>query len=117
MDFYDPKHKQRVSKTLKTKAITTVEKKMVLLSDVLHKHKAPPVIDYLSLDTEGSELAILEVFPFDQFGFRLMTVEHNNYKGVLDALKKLLLPHGYVCVKNVHGDGYFVNKELMKGIV
>jgi hypothetical protein len=37
----------------------------------------PPVIDYWSLNTEGSEFAILKSFPFDEYSFRVLTVEHN----------------------------------------
>ena len=41
------------------------------------EHQAPKVIDYLSIDTEGSELEILSAFDFTRYDIRLITVEHN----------------------------------------
>ncbi|MDQ3935218.1 MAG: FkbM family methyltransferase [Actinomycetota bacterium] len=55
----------------------TTTKPARTLRSLLREHGAPPVIDYWSLDTEGSELAILRSFPFDEYRFRVLTVEHN----------------------------------------
>jgi FkbM family methyltransferase len=66
----------------------------ISLLDLLKKHNAPKVIDYLSLDTEGSELEILEAFDFDQYQIKVITVEHNfteNRSIILDLLSQ----HGY----------------------
>jgi FkbM family methyltransferase len=49
----------------------------VSLNDLLKQHNAPSEIGYLSIDTEGSELSILEALDFDQYRFRIITVEHN----------------------------------------
>ena len=49
----------------------------VSLLELLETHGAPKVIDYLSIDTEGSELEILRVFDFSQYTFKVITVEHN----------------------------------------
>ncbi len=46
------------------------------LEDFLLQHGAPRDIDYLSIDTEGSEYAILAAFPFERWRIRLITVEH-----------------------------------------
>ena len=34
------------------------------------------MIDYLSLDTEGSEAMILGGFPFDRYRFRIIAIEN-----------------------------------------
>jgi len=49
----------------------------VSLNDLLLSQAAPPRIDYISIDTEGSELAILEAFDFARWDVRLFTIEHN----------------------------------------
>jgi FkbM family methyltransferase len=49
----------------------------ILLSDLLKEHGAIGHIDYLSLDTEGSEYDILSSFDFDQCEIDLISVEHN----------------------------------------
>lgn len=50
----------------------------ISLNDLLAWWRAPRRIDYLSIDTEGSELDILKAFDFDAWDIRLITVEHNH---------------------------------------
>lgn len=50
----------------------------VTLGDLLDFWNAPRRIDYLSIDTEGSELDILSAFDFASREIRLITVEHNH---------------------------------------
>jgi FkbM family methyltransferase len=66
----------------------------VSLNDLLTQHGAPRRIDYLSIDTEGSELAILQAFAFDAWDIGIITVEHN-YTAARDALHALLTAQGY----------------------
>jgi FkbM family methyltransferase len=54
------------------------EVETVSLNDLLAHWNAPRRIDYLSADTEGSELAILQAFDFDRYDVRLISVEHNH---------------------------------------
>jgi FkbM family methyltransferase len=49
----------------------------ISLNDLLAKHAAPADFDYLSMDTEGSELEILASLDFQRFRPRVITVEHN----------------------------------------
>ena len=50
----------------------------VSLNDLLAHWRAPRRIDYLSIDTEGSELDILQALDFSAWEIRLITVEHNH---------------------------------------
>ncbi|AWM78508.1 FkbM family methyltransferase [Phenylobacterium parvum] len=50
----------------------------VSLNDLLAHWNAPRRIDYLSIDTEGSELDILQALDFGAWEIRLITVEHNH---------------------------------------
>ena len=49
----------------------------ISLIDLLEKHNAPENIDYLSIDTEGSEFEILSEFDFSKYSFDVITCEHN----------------------------------------
>jgi FkbM family methyltransferase len=66
----------------------------VSLADLLEQHDAPSVIDYLSVDTEGSEYEILAAFPFASRTIRLVSVEHN-HRPVERDLDRLMADHGY----------------------
>jgi FkbM family methyltransferase len=54
------------------------EVETVSLVDLLDQHRAPRRIDYLSVDTEGSEFDILDAFDFTKYDVRILTVEHNH---------------------------------------
>ena len=68
--------------------------KTISLVDLLDKFGAPSVIDYLSIDTEGSEFDILQAFPFDKYSFKMITCEHN-YSISREKIHTLLSQNGY----------------------
>jgi FkbM family methyltransferase len=82
------------------------------LNDLLEKYNAPAVIDYLSIDTEGSEFEILSNFDFSKYSFKIVTVEHN-YTSNRALLYDLLTAKGYVRVyENVSRfDDWYVLKD------
>lgn len=71
-----------------------VEVETVSLNDLLADHDAPRAIDYISIDTEGSELAILEAFDFERWDVKLFSIEHNLTKQE-QAIDRLMLGRGY----------------------
>ncbi|HYC48196.1 MAG TPA: FkbM family methyltransferase [Burkholderiales bacterium] len=75
---------------------TTISVDTVSLNDLLAEHGAPRDIDYLSIDTEGSELDILAAFDFERFRVSVITVEHNFREDVRASLHQLLGAHGFV---------------------
>jgi len=66
----------------------------ISLLDLLIKHNAPKHVDFLSVDTEGSEFEILNAFDFSQYTFGAICVEHN-YLENRPKVKQLLLANGY----------------------
>ncbi len=76
------------------KARCTYNVETVSLSELLNHWQAPASIDYLSIDTEGSELEILQEFDFDMYDISVITCEHN-YSGSRGRLYDLLTDNGY----------------------
>jgi len=66
----------------------------ISLLELLSKYDAPAVIDYLSIDTEGSEFEILNSFDFNRYQFRVITCEHN-FTPMRIKIHALLTSHGY----------------------
>ena len=71
---------------------------VISLDDLLTQHKAPSTIDYLSIDTEGSEYEILRNFPFERWNVRLFTVEHN-FSASRQPIRELFESKGYRCTE------------------
>lgn len=63
------------------------------LDDFLQEASAPETIDCLSIDTEGSELSILESYDFTRRPIRLICVEHNEV--MRDNIYQFLTKKGY----------------------
>lgn len=87
----------------------TYEVETVSLVDLLAAHQAPSTIDYLSIDTEGSEFDILAAHDFSRYRFSVITVEHNRMP-VRDRLHALLTGQGYRRVLEAHSryDDWYV---------
>jgi FkbM family methyltransferase len=66
----------------------------ISLEDLLRKYSAPRHVDFLSIDTEGSEFAILEAFDFSSFTFGAIFVEHN-FTENREQIYNLLTANGY----------------------
>lgn len=66
----------------------------VSLDDLLVENNAPNTIDYISIDTEGSEYEILRNFPFDKWKIGLFSIEHN-YSENESKIDDLMLANGY----------------------
>lgn len=68
----------------------------VTLNALLREYEAPRQIDYLSIDTEGSEFSILKNFDFSEYDIEIITVEHNFIEDQRRKLFDLLTANGYV---------------------
>lgn len=76
------------------KAIEVVNLESISLTDLLVQKAAPRRINFLSIDTEGSEFEIIKGFDFSRFEIDLLVVEHNFTSNQL-LLKALLEANGF----------------------
>ena len=66
----------------------------VTLNELIQEFKLPDVIDFLSIDTEGSEFEILTAIDFSRYKFRAISCEHN-YTNNREKIYSLLTQNGY----------------------
>ena len=87
----------------------------ISLNDLLDKYGAPPIIDYLSIDTEGSEFEILSNFDFTKRQINFISCEHN-FTESRQQIHALLETNGYVRVHEEisNFDDWYVIKSLVK---
>ncbi len=85
----------------------------ISLGDLLREHHAPRIIDYISIDTEGSEFEILRAFDFREFEVRVFTVEHN-FTPARRKLIQLFEANGYELVMPYFSkwDAWFVKRDV-----
>lgn len=69
----------------------------ITLNQLLAEHQAPRVVDFISIDTEGSELEILTAFDFGKWRFKCICVEHN-FRQDRILIHEVLTRNGYVQV-------------------
>ena len=89
-DSFQDDHWDRVTRPHKDLIKTTVT-----LPTLLKEYKAPPLIEFFSLDTEGSEYLILSCHDFSRWRFVAIQVEHNGVASHRKNLTDLLTRFDY----------------------
>jgi len=102
LEGYSASHLIRIVRELLTYggSMDILDVECIPLSDLFEKHKVE-LIDYLSIDVEGMELAILKTIDFDAVKIRCLTVE-NNYKD--SELSNFIMSKGYRKVGDLNCD-------------
>lgn len=71
-------------------------------------------IDYLTIDTEGSELQVLQGINFDKFKINVIDFEVNYPNSdEHENIKKLLLDKGFKFWNTIRGDEVWVNNQII----
>ena len=82
---------------------TVIDVETVSLNDLLSDHGAPRCIDYIAVDTEGTEYKIMNEFDFDRWTVDFFSIEHNHTEQE-HALDSLMTACGYQrCLKEFSG--------------
>ena len=99
-------------KSIVDKNKTSIKVKTISLLDVLDNSNAPQFIEYMSLDTEGSEFEILKNFDFNKYTFGLIDVEHNYIEPRRTNIKNLLILNGYIYIGQNDFDDMYKHKSM-----
>jgi FkbM family methyltransferase len=95
---------------------TTIKVETISFNDLLKKYNAPYYIDYLSLDTEGSELDILQSVDLNEYIFGLIDVEHNFVEPRRRQIYELLTSNGYDYIRQNYVDDCYKHKSISGNI-
>ncbi len=102
---FDPRQMRRLEYT---SARVSRRVKVTRLSSLLAKHSLY-AIDYCSIDTEGSEFAILSDLDFDRFAISLLTVEDNWGD---ERIPRLMAAKGYDVFARLEQDFVFKRRDV-----
>jgi FkbM family methyltransferase len=82
----------RLSNTTRSYKVESIS-----LNDLITESGIKQQVTYLSIDTEGGELEILQTFDFEKWSPAIITVEHN-FSGVASRINDFLATKGYIAV-------------------
>ena len=91
----------------------TIEVETISLNNLIEENASESNIDYISIDTEGSEYEILKDFNFKKYNVEIFTVEHNFVEKKRDLIFALMTSHNYVRVfTNIsQWDDWYIKKN------
>ncbi|HEX3485087.1 MAG TPA: FkbM family methyltransferase [Micropepsaceae bacterium] len=110
VDRYHPEHRQRIEEELRRfgGASEVIPVETCRLNDIAVQCGLKQ-IHYLSIDTEGSELLILQSIDFQQLLVHAITVEYN-FESVKAQMIALMQERGFDCVQTLGHDLVFLNR-------
>tara|TARA_B100000795_G_C22662758_1_gene384704 strand:+ start:98 stop:799 length:702 start_codon:yes stop_codon:yes gene_type:complete len=99
------------SKFRKDTKITEVE--TITLNDLLKINIPTKKIDYISIDTEGSEYEIIKNFDFEKYDVEIFTIEHNFIEQKRNKIFELMTSKNYIRIfQNLSKwDDWYVKKD------
>lgn len=86
------------------------------LEELLIDSNAPNYIDFISIDTEGSEFEILKSFNFVRYTFGVISIEHNFVQEKRNKIHQLLTSFNYIRVLEgkTEVDDWYVNNQIFR---
>ena len=97
--------KRKIKKFIEKYAGNVIKVECVILSQVLDDLNAPCNIDFLTIDAEGAELAIINSMDWNRYSFSLVCLEHSLPK---DQLTNTMKKYNYVLWEQNQGNSFYV---------
>jgi FkbM family methyltransferase len=115
-EFSDDKYlsgiTQHIDKHMEAIEFPKIKVQTRTLTDIMDEHNMPSYIEYLSLDTEGSELEILRGIDWSRYSFGYINIEHNFVEPRRKEMREFLESRGYRYLReNFYDDDYALNND------
>tara|TARA_B100001057_G_C22771622_1_gene919830 strand:+ start:684 stop:1382 length:699 start_codon:yes stop_codon:yes gene_type:complete len=86
----------------------------ICLNHLIKFHKLKKIIDYISIDTEGNEIDIIQNFNFKKYKVNFFTIEHNfdshKRKKIFDIMIKNKFKRVYTSLSYM--DDWYINQKI-----
>lgn len=108
---YDMQIPEDSHESLRKRNNTIYELKTISVNDLFKKFNIPENIDYLSIDTEGTEFEIINFLDFNKYNISIITIEHN-YTPNREKINSLLIENNYIRVLEDYSkvDDWYIKK-------
>ena len=88
----------------------------ITFEDIFKQYNLPDYVEFLSIDTEGSELEIFESIDFGKYSFGLIVFEHNTNEEVKLKIGNILRKNGYSLHEALRVDDIYINNKILVAI-
>lgn len=107
VEYQAQQHKRRIASYVRDSQSQEISVRCVRLGDIAMQYNMT-AIDFLSIDTEGSELAVLKGVDWDRMQIAAIAVENNYYSlGICHFLRD----RGYVCIARFNNDELYIQPD------
>jgi FkbM family methyltransferase len=101
---------QHINKHMEALNKDRIKVKTKTLTEIMDEYHAPSFIEYLSIDTEGSEVEVLRGIDWARYSFGYISVEHNQVEPHRTEIRNFLKEKGYSFLReNCVDDDYIPN--------
>lgn len=83
----------------------------ITIDELYYTYDLPEFIEFLSVDTEGSELEIFETIDFNKYSFGLIVFEHNEDVKTKYGVGRILKANGYKLIQELRCDDIYINQK------
>jgi FkbM family methyltransferase len=108
-EYYNDMHLKRIELETGNVNVSEVQVECRRLEDIFTMYDIRHV-DYMSIDTEGAEMAVLQGIDFDKVDIRIIGVEEN-YEHESILVREYLYSKGYMFRAKIQGDAIFIKPE------
>ena len=115
VETYEKEHIQRINRESNQLNIKNIIYKIPVdtLENVFDKYKVD-IVDYMSIDTEGSEYEVLQGINYDKVKINVIDIEDNYPNSEKSKLiHEFLLTKNFKFIGNIQWDKIYINKNIL----
>ena len=109
----DDQNKELRSRGYMSETFQSYDVETITLNELISQNTDKTSIDYISIDTEGSEYEILKNFDFKRYNVEIFTIEHAYIKEKREKIFELLTKNNYIRILSnlSQWDDWYVKKD------